>query len=142
MKIFFRIFCGFLCLLVFAFLPFLHYGVNNLNINKKDYKLILRIWNIDSFEGGKNSRTAFLRKVGLTFSKKYPEVLCMIENQTVEGSNICINKGEIPDIISSGICGVECKNYLKQINLNSHSDGGIINGKDILLLGVKGDILK
>lgn len=85
---------------------------------KKEYSQVLTIWQIDTFSGGKGSRTSFLRKVANDFSKKHPEILFVVTAHTVESATNSINEGKTPDLISYGASGftfiekfVKLKNY-------------------------------
>lgn len=67
---------------------------------------ILRIWNIDTFEGGTGSRTAFLKSTALTFGKKY-NVHFLVNSVTPEAAQEAFQTGNLPDLISFGT-GVSC----------------------------------
>lgn len=64
---------------------------------------VVRIWNVDTFEGGKGSRTAFLRSVARNTEKKHRGVFILVESYTLEGAEEAFSKGEFPDLISYGI---------------------------------------
>lgn len=114
-----RIIISIICVIIVIFSIFL------LNINsplivypKKEYKQVLSVWQIDTFSGGKGSRTAFLRKVANAYSKKHPEVLFLVVNHTLDSATKSISEGKIPDLISYGGNGltfvekfVKLKNY-------------------------------
>lgn len=138
MKKIFKVILCLLCASVLVLVPFVRIGKNSKIQDKKQYKAILQIWNIDSFEGGIGSRTSFLRRVCLKFSSEHKEVLCLVENHTVKSANDLLKKGKIPDLISSGICGIESYKYLSEIKINSNSDGGIINGSRYFVAWCKG----
>ena len=61
---------------------------------------IVRVWNVDTFEGGKGSRTAFLQRAarlaedGTTFYR--------VLSYTPEGAQAALDAGEFPDILSFG----------------------------------------
>ncbi len=74
---------------------------------KKEYNEVLSIWQIDTFSGGKGSRTSFLRNVANNFSKKHPETLFLVVNHSVESASKSISEGKMPDIISYGGCGFD-----------------------------------
>ena len=59
-------------------------------------------------------------------------------NHTVESANELLNKGEVPDIISCGVSGVNYDKYLNKINVNSGIDGGTINNSRYLVAWCKG----
>lgn len=66
-------------------------------------KRVVRIWNVDTFEGGKGSRTTFLRRAALLAEKQNPQVFYMIASYTPEGAAAAFNEGSSPDILSFGI---------------------------------------
>ncbi len=66
-------------------------------------KRIVHIWNVDTFEGGKGSRTSFLRRVALKTEKENEGVYYMISSYTLEGANAAFESGSRPDMLSFGI---------------------------------------
>ena len=66
-------------------------------------KRIVRIWNVDTFEGGKGSRTAFLRNVARRVEKEREGVYFLISSYTAEGAEAAFSKGEAPDMLSFGV---------------------------------------
>ena len=55
---------------------------------KSKYQGIIEIWNIDTFEGGKKSKTEFLTSVTKSFQLKNKGIFFMIRNIT---ENECMN---------------------------------------------------
>lgn len=66
---------------------------------------IVRIWNIDTFEGGKGSRTSFLNSVARRLEKKNKEILFIVTSHTLTSAQTAVNEGEMPDMISFGSGG-------------------------------------
>ncbi len=66
-------------------------------------KRVVRIWNIDTFEGGKGSRTAFLKNVARQVSKRDQNVYYLITSMTCEGAEEAFGSGQTPDIVSYGV---------------------------------------
>ena len=66
-------------------------------------KTIVTVWNVDTFEGGKGSRTAFLNTVA---KKLEGDVYFMVLSKTAEGVEYALENGEAPDMLSFGV-GVE-----------------------------------
>ena len=114
---------------------------NALN-NDKSYKAVLSIWQIDCFEGGKGSRTAFLRSVSTSFSKKYEGVLTLLTSHTVDSAKKALSEGKIPDIISIGITGVDFSQYQKEVGNLTVEGGGILNKKRYFVPWAKGGYFK
>ena len=66
-------------------------------------KRVVRVWNIDTFEGGKGSRTSFLKKTARKIAKRDKNVYYLISSMTVEGAEGAMQSGQIPDILSYGV---------------------------------------
>ncbi len=67
---------------------------------------VVRVWNVDTFEGGTGSRTSFLRRVARKVEKER-DVYYLVTSYTAEGAEDAFGKGEAPDMISFGI-GLSC----------------------------------
>lgn len=70
---------------------------------KAEAKRIVRVWNVDTFEGGKGSRTAFLKRTARLVEKKNPNLYFMVSSYTAEGATAAYLKGERPDVLSFGV---------------------------------------
>jgi len=66
-------------------------------------KRVIRVWNVDTFEGGKGSRTAFLKRAASILEKKDKNLYYLISSYTVEGANEAFREGKQPDILSFGV---------------------------------------
>ena len=64
---------------------------------------VVTVWNVDTFEGGKGSRTSFLKKVARRTEKKNEGVYYLISSYTKEGAETALQQGVYPDILSFGI---------------------------------------
>ena len=91
---------------------------------KEKYNGILRLWQIDSCEGGKGSRAAFLNRVAAKFEKKHGGVYVMVTGYTAEGAAAAIAEGDAPDLISFS-CGVDGLAELC-LALTERFEGGVI----------------
>lgn len=69
----------------------------------EEVKRVVRVWNVDTFEGGKGSRTSFLKRAAARVEKRDKEVYYLITSYTVEGANHAFAAGQKPDILSFGI---------------------------------------
>ncbi len=113
-----------LCILIVVFSVFLINSSNEDGLYpQKEYSNVLSIWQIDTFTGGKGSRTAFLRSVANEFSKKHPEVLFIVVNHTVESATESIIQGKMPDLISYGACGFSFLEKFTKLKNYKISDG-------------------
>lgn len=69
---------------------------------KSEYQGILRLWNVDSFEGGSLPKTNFLEKMSMQFEKQNKGVYIMVQNLTEDEVVANIKNGIYPDIVSFG----------------------------------------
>ena len=63
-------------------------------------RTVVRVWNIDTFEGGKGSRTAFLKNVARELKG---EAYYLVTSYTLEGALSAFAEGEAPDVLSFGV---------------------------------------
>ena len=66
-------------------------------------KRVITVWNVDTFEGGKGSRTSFLKKIARRTEKKRGGVYYLISSYTKEGAEAALSQGVTPDILSFGV---------------------------------------
>lgn len=106
-------------------------------------KTVLRVWQIDCFEGGKGSRADFLQSVGNGFSKQcncYISVLSLSSEAAVRN----LANGNVPDLISygAGMCGIEsyidgyaqwCYGSYCILTLDSSSDFSDMTAKNTVI---------
>lgn len=105
---------------------------------KENYKAIIEIWQIDTFEGGVGSRTTFLRNVANNFSKKNKNILFLVTSHTIESANNLIKKGVYPDLISYGGSSLNLTSQLLNIKGYSQNDGGYLKDNRYMLAWCKG----
>ena len=67
------------------------------------YGGILRLWQIDSFEGGKGSRASFLNRAARIFEEQNVGTLVLVTAHTVQSAANSIAEGNVPDMISYGV---------------------------------------
>lgn len=60
---------------------------------------VVRVWNVDTFEGGKGSRTSFLKKAARAVEKE-KDVYYLISSYTAEGARSALKEGVLPDVLS------------------------------------------
>ncbi len=70
-------------------------------VKSEEYKAVLELWSIDTFEGGKGSRKDFLLKTSLKFEKKHKGVIISVISYTPYEAEEAI-KNRVPDIVSCG----------------------------------------
>ncbi len=98
-------------------------------------KTVVRVWNVDTFEGGKGSRTSFLKKIAARVEKD-ELVYYMVENYTQTGVQAAFSEGIYPDILSFGI-GLDGVAE-RCLPLPYEFIGGEVNGKTIAYPWCKG----
>lgn len=92
-----------------------------------EYKGVIKVWQIDTFEGGKGSRKQFLLSVARSFEKENSGVLIMVVSHTQESAEQAILSGEKPDLISFGL-GVEIGEPI-QLKIQKIFSGGMVGGR-------------
>lgn len=100
MKVWSKVICFALCaalILCAVFLP------REKKETQSETTRVVRVWNVDTFEGGKGSRTAFLGKVARMTEKNREGVFYMVMSYTLEGARAAMEEGTYPDILSFGI---------------------------------------
>ena len=65
--------------------------------------IVLSLWHADTFEGGKASRAAFLKRAAAEYGKKNGGVIVLVSSYTTAGLKAAFEKGETPDLVSFGI---------------------------------------
>ena len=68
---------------------------------------IIRVWHIDTFEGGKGSRASFLSNATRRFERN-KTYLFMVVSHTVMSAATALESGETPDMLSFGTGGAVC----------------------------------
>ncbi len=119
-------------IMVFCILFTVFFGRFKINENhtlgeQKEYKGILTLWQVDSFEGGAGSRKQFLLKLARSFEKKNTGVLVMVVEHTVESVKQALDNGQTPDMISFG-AGVNIGGA-STLNVNTTNNGGKVGDK-------------
>lgn len=64
---------------------------------------IVRVWNVDTFEGGKGSRTAYLKSAARRVEKKREGVYFLVSAYTPEGAEEAFREEKAPDVLSFGV---------------------------------------
>lgn len=64
---------------------------------------IVRVWNVDTFEGGKGSRTTFLKNAARRTERKREGVYYLVSSYTQEGAEAAFKEGIAPDMLSFGL---------------------------------------
>lgn len=114
---------SFILLLLFSAAAVIPFFVKEEAEAESTYGGILRLWNIDSFEGGKGSRTQFLKTAAALYEKKHKGVYISVSSATLSGYSYALTNGGAPDMVSFGI-GTDFSYYAKELK-----SGGFVGGK-------------
>ena len=93
---------------------------------KAEARTVVRVWNIDTFEGGKGSRTAFLKSVARELKG---EAYYLVTSYTLEGALSAFAEGDAPDVLSFGVGLSEFAERL--LPLKREFAGGELGGKTL-----------
>lgn len=101
------IICLALCVSVCIAAPCLAFSKVGGSASAKD-KVVLKVWQIDSFEGGKGSRADFLQSIGDDFSKTGGSYVSVV-SVSANAARFNLEAGNVPDVISygAGVYGIE-----------------------------------
>ncbi len=69
----------------------------------KAEKRVVTVWNVDTFEGGKGSRTAFLKRAAKRAEAGREGVYYLVSSYTAEGAEAAYASGSAPDVLSFGV---------------------------------------
>lgn len=106
-------------------------------------KSVLRIWQIDSFEGGKGSRADFLQRIGNEFSEN-ADCYVTVTSLSADAARINLSNGNVPDLISygAGMYGIEsfidgwygwCYGSYCLLTLDTNSDFSDVNASNTVI---------
>lgn len=90
----------FLLVAPFVLLPQINPAYQFLSISRNG--VFLELWEIDTFEGGTNSRAKFLEQMAVDYQNTHKGVYIIVRNLTVEQCTTMLEQGNIPDIVSFG----------------------------------------
>ncbi|MBR0189300.1 MAG: hypothetical protein IJQ23_02810, partial [Clostridia bacterium] len=99
---------------------------SGVSVEPAEYKGILTLWHIDTFEGGVGSRKQFLMSMSRDFEKQNTGVLVMATEHTAESVKQAFSEGKRPDLISFG-AGVDIKD-MRPLDIDLPAYGGGYGG--------------
>ena len=99
---------------------------SGVSVEPAEYKGILTLWHIDTFEGGVGSRKQFLLSYSRDFEKQNTGVLVMATEHTAESVKQAFSEGKRPDLISFG-AGVDVKD-MRPLDIDLPAYGGGYGG--------------
>ena len=89
----------------------------------------VRLWNIDTFEGGRGSRTAFLNRVSAEYESMHKGTYVLVSSYTVEGAAAAFEAGNYPDLLSFGVGFTPVSGIKKAVLSEKGFSGGEVNGE-------------
>lgn len=101
----------FLCASILIFFPVFALQKNEESADASQ-KEFLTVWQIDSFEGGKGSRTAYLQNLADEFSQK-SDCYLTVTAISLKAALMNMNSGNIPDVLSYGAGASGLEGFLK-----------------------------
>ena len=102
-------------------------SAKNQALSQNQYKGIISIWHVDSFEGGKGSRKQFLMQISKEYEKQNPGILVCVIDQTFTSVKQLMDEGQLPDVLSFGV-GVPFSTP-NELDVDCDFKGGKINDK-------------
>ena len=121
------LFC-FVCVLFLVLTPSFVFNKENYSrdINryfkngKASEQIVLSLWHIESFEGGKKNRKSFLEEIGIKFNKKNSNIYLSVLTLTEEQLFLNLQNGLMPDLFSFSIgSGRIISSYLEELDKNN-----------------------
>lgn len=96
-------------------------NIKKYNVSAEEEICILSLWQIDSFEGGKGSRSSYLQKIGDKFSESN-NCFIRVTSLSAEAVRNNLGRGLVPDMISYGAGTYGLEDYLS--GYDSWCNGG------------------
>ncbi|MDE7452911.1 MAG: hypothetical protein K2N22_00705 [Clostridia bacterium] len=135
--------CLALCLAVCIAAPCLAFAKTDKRAAADANKVVLKIWQIDSFEGGKGSRADFLQSIGDDFAKSGGSYVSVV-SLSADAARFNLGAGNLPDLISygAGMYGIESyiKDYVSWchggyciLSLDTATDFSDVNSKNTVI---------
>ena len=93
-------------------------GVHNIAMPSND-TVFIKLWHIDSFEGGSGNRADFIERMAVNYHKENSSVYIIVQTLSPEEIENAINAGDRPDIISfSHHISTTFANFLQPLNIS------------------------
>ncbi len=86
----------------------------NFDTLKKSNGVFCELWEVDTFEGGTNSRSKFLENVAMAFEKQNKGVYVIVRTLTIDQVKLMLSQDKMPDVISFGIGAGQTLQYTCQ----------------------------
>lgn len=102
----------------------------------EEARRVVRVWNVDTFEGGKGSRTSFLKSAARRVEKERGGVSYLVTSRTAEGALAALAEGDVPDVLSFGVGLNAFAEYA--LPLPVASAGGSLGGETLAVPWARG----
>ena len=99
-------------------------------------RCVVRVWNVDTFEGGRGSRTAFLKRAAQRVSEAKEGIYYLVSSYTQEGAAAALAAGDFPDMISFGIGLAGVLDYAQPLPYSFA--GGIVSAQSLAVPWYRG----
>jgi hypothetical protein len=127
-------FCIF-CLVFVCLSPFYIFKAENYELNLEEYfrlengtKIVLTLYNIETFEGGTNSRTRYLEQQALKFNEANSNCFVVVKTLSEDELAISLRNNNLPDIFSFGVgVGSYIQGFLAELNSNGNIRSDLLN---------------
>jgi len=124
---FVKFFFCFICVFFLIISPFYIFNEKNYELKLNEYfnlenstKVVLTLYNIETFEGGTNSRTKFLQQQALNFNKKQNNCFVVVKTLSPDQLALNIRNNNLPDLYSFGVgVGSYIQGFLSELDVNS-----------------------
>lgn len=135
--------CAAVCLAVAVSVPLVAFSKDSGGGNTE--KSLLKIWQIDSFEGGVGSRADYLQTIGDEYSE-ISDCYVTVASLSAEAARLNIKNGALPDLISygAGMYGIEdvilgwdcwCRGGYCVLTVDADADFSDMNAENTVING-------
>ncbi len=102
-------------------------------------KKLVEVWNVDTFEGGKGSRTAFLERVAKRLMSEDPDIYYHVVSYTSEGAEAAFSAGNYPAVLSYGVGLPSAKKF--SLPLPYNFEGASAEGETLAFPWCRGEYM-
>ncbi len=135
--------CLALCIAIVIAAPCIAFAKKDGRAASSGGEIVLRIWQIDSFEGGKGSRADYLQSVGDKYLEKDGSYVS-VTSISAEAARVNLANGNVPDAISygAGVYGIEgyisgyktwCRGGYCFLSVDASADFSDINSENTVI---------
>lgn len=107
---FLPVFACFLSIFFLFISPFYVFNPSKYQINLSEFlgfknstKVVLTLFNVETFEGGTNSRTRYIQSQAMKFNEKNINCFIVVKTLSPDELALCLSSGNLPDMFSFGV---------------------------------------